>query len=355
MRYFGPCRILSIVAAAAVVVLAGCGGGQGSAVPASPYGSTIDNLAQEKASLHRGAATHLYVSDGRRGAILRFALKAGIPAATPDAIIGTFDDLRGLAIDAKGRLYVIDGGAETLSIYPASPTTGSQPLLVLPVGHQYGLDSVAVDGDGRVYVNWFRFCDQDGFSCAYSDVYGSFDSGLQYIKTLSFGGGNGSGSGAVLRSMSFDQRGRLASELTSDGPAVYDDVLQGGVPYPLFCGGSNVSGLAWGSTVELFETDLGVPSHDPARVVVVPNYLRGNISNCPSFYSIVSSTLPLKNPIAIATNGTYVYVTSSYEKAAESAIVFVFDPAKPGAQRPVAVIDGPRSLLESPIALAIGP
>jgi hypothetical protein len=116
-------------------------------------------------------------------------------------------------------------------------------------------------------------------------------------------------------------------------------------------------GAVWGPSRELFLTDNGAlhTPRQPSQVVVIPNFTRGPIPNCPSAYGITSSTVAIEKPLGIATAYGYVYVTSSYNARLQSALVFVLDPAKAGAQKPVALIAGAASHLTAPYALAIGP
>lgn len=333
-----------------VAALTACGGaGNRSAVPVATGGSV-----RQSSLVRAGGVRHLYVSDAHQNAILRFVLTAGVPAQRLDAVIGGFRSVSGLATDAVGRIYAIDPIAQTLSIYAPSPTSSSKPVRVLPIGHAHGLGTVAVDEAGRVYIDWSQLCTTDGFSCGYSDVYSPFESGMTYLKTLNFGGGPG---GSVIRSMAFDELGSLIVELGSQGAAVYTDAFDGTGAYGLFCGAVNDSGNAWGAKRELYETDLGGSQpKTPAQIVVIPDYLAGKFANCPNFYTITSlHTVPLRDPVAIATNGKYIYVTSKFNPQIGSGLVFVFNPALPGPQTPLAIVSGFYSMLYTPVSLVVAP
>ena len=81
----------------------------------------------------------------------------------------------------------------------------------------------------------------------------------------------------------------------------------------------------------------------------------GATTNCPQYYAVSSSTVPIRRPLAVVANGAYVYVSGAYEPRLKSAVVFVLDPSKAGPQRPVALLAGPASGLAQIQALAIGP
>lgn len=344
-------RLNGVSGVVLVAALSACGGsGGGNGVPASGRG------ALEQTALVRDAAAvrHLYVADANQNAILRFVLTDGIPARKPDAVIAGFSSVRGLATDAAGRIYVVDPVAQTLSIFAPAPTGTAKPLRIVPIGHRHGLGTVAVDEAGRVYVDWTRLCTTDGFSCGYSDVYAPLDAGMTYLKTLNFGGGPG---GSVIRSLAFNESGTLVEELGSQGPGVYTDAFGGGTAYGLFCGAVNDSGNTWGAARALYETDLGGSQpKTPAQIVVIPDYLAGKFAHCPNFYTITAlHTVPLNDPVAIATNGRYIYVTSKFNPQIGSGLVFVFDPAVPGPQTPLAIVSGFSSMVHSPVSLVVAP
>ncbi len=292
---------------------------------------------------------HLYVSDRAAREVLRYPLTNGVPSQTPDAVIGGFSNPHGVAIGPDRRVYVVDVGARTLDIFAPAPTTGSKPVRVLAISHKIGLGIVALDPAGKVYVGYSNSCTTDGFVCANTDVYTPFDSGLHFLKTLSFGGGPG---GGILRSMAFDPSGAMVEEVGQQGPNVF---VPGSNIYPVFCGAEVDAGNVWGPTKnELFQTDFGGNGRPP-EVVVIPNYMSNSDTHCPTYSTITSATVPITHPWAIATNGKYLYITDGYVKQANSGAVLVFDPARTGNQTPVAALDGAASQLRFPIGIAIGP
>ena len=339
----------------AALILSACGApnpqGTVSAVPAS---RVLQPAGALKAELPGSATHHLYVTDTFINAIVRFPVVNGVPAQNADATISGFSQLRGVTIGTDGRLYAIDAGAQTLSIFAPAPDGNSKPLHILHIRHKYGLESAGVDRLQRVWVNWIHVCTTEGFSCGYSDVYSPLERGLHYLKTLNFGGGPG---GPIIRSMSFDPSDRLIEELGSQGVSEFDDAFNGGSSYPLFCGAVDDFGDVWGSAHnEIVETDLGgIQPKTPAQIVVIPDYTKGKINNCPTFYTITSATIPLHAPRGIATNGRYVYVADGFHKDLNSGVVFVFDPAVSGKQTPIATLEGPGAGLHSPYGIAFGP
>lgn len=299
------------------------------------------------------ATVHLYVSDRGTKAVLRYPMTNGIPAETPDAVVSGFMDPRGIAIGPDRRLYVVDAALKVVAIYSPGPSSTAKPIRTLPIKHQYGMGTVGVDPKGNLYVAYTLNCTTDGFSCGYTDVYSSFDSGSKFIKTLNFGGGPGS---TVIRSLAWNRAGTLVEESGGQTVVVYYDPLRDmGNNYPIFCGSVDSWGVTWGAGNEVFETDLGGNAQQPPAVDVIPDYLKGRINNCPSFYTITSATVPLSIPRTITTNGQYVYVTREYDAHLKSGVVFVFDPAKQGPQKPIATIQGPSSGLVAPAGIAIGP
>jgi hypothetical protein len=305
-------------------------------------------------SARAATALHMYVTDAGQHAILRFPLQGGIPAQQPDAVITGIQDPHGVAIGPDGRLYVVDRQTQDLLIYKPAPHSGSKPSRVLKILHGHGIGTVTVDPLGYVYVAWSHVCTTEGFFCGYADIFSPLAHGLHYVRTYSFGGGPG---GAVLRSLDVDPSQNLVDVLGSQGATVYSGVPgPNPSPYFLFCGARDEAGTGWGPGNTLFETDLGsVQQPSPPQVVVVPDYTKGQINNCPTFYTITSATVPLKDPFAIVASGGLIYVTSAYTNSLRSALVFVFDPTKAGSQTPVALVSGPSSLLRSPRGIAIGP
>jgi DNA-binding beta-propeller fold protein YncE len=336
---------LGAVFALCFAALTGCGGSS-LQQPVSSGQSSERARAQTANSV-----VHLYVSDAGARAILRFVLRGGVPDATPDAVISGFSRPHGIAIGADGKLYAVDKGAQKVLIFAPSPNSNSKPIRTIAIGQSGGIGTVGVDPAGNTYVAYLKVCTTEGFTCGFTDVYSPYGSGSKYLKTLNFGGNPG---GAVIRSMSFDSSGRLVEATGRQGPDVYSDALDGGTPYPIFCGAESDSGNVWGAkTNELIETDLGNP-YAP-QIVVIPDFTTNPDTHCPAFYTITSSTIPLKNPVAIASNGTYVYVTDGTSDTLHSGVVLVFDPTVSGSQKPVAALHGARSKLRFPVGIAIGP
>lgn len=344
MRKIHAFRILASLSVTALAMsLNACGAPN----PASSAGQ-IQSLA-----VRVPASSHLYVTDPGAGALFRFPLDSkGIPAGSPDAAL-KFADPRGVTIAPDGKLYVVDTAARTLSIFNPVPGSRSKPIRVLNIGHKYGLDSVGVDADENVWVNYSKVCTSEGFSCGFSDVYSPLEKGLHYLKTLNFGGGAG---GSVLRSMSFDPSDRLVEVLGAQGGTVWTDSMSQGGVYPLFCGAEDNSATTWGPGNSLYEADLGSGQADhPPQIAVVPDYTKGRINNCPTFYTISSSTTPITAPHGIATKGTYIYLANFELGKIGSGSVFVFNPAIQGQQRPIDVLRGANSELDRPWNLAVGP
>ena len=293
------------------------------------------------------AVLHLYVTD-RGGAILRYAVDpvTGVPQGTPDATIAGLHDARGIAIGPNGDVYAVDAAQRSVAIFAPAPGSASKPERSLSIGHRRGIGAVAVDADGYAYVAWSAVCTTEGFVCGYADVYSPLAKGLKKIATLSFGGGPG---GGVVRSIAATGAQTIAVQLGSQSPEIYSAARSNPSAYMLFCGAENPSGLAWGAAHTIYETDLGgTQPVTPAQVVVVPNYLHGNINNCPAFRTTYPAGFALHNPKAIAARNGVLYVTSA-------ARIFVLRASSTGAQKALAVIGGAASQLHDPRGIAIGP
>jgi hypothetical protein len=302
----------------------------------------------------RAAAAHMYVTDNAQRAILRFPLQGGIPAQQPDAVIRGFKDPRGVAIGPDGRLYVMDRLMHKVLIYEPAPGNGAKPSHEITMLHQQGNVTVTVDPLGYVYASWAAICTTEGFYCGYASIFSPLARGLHFVRTYSFGGGPG---GAVLRSLDVNPSQVLVDVLGAQGSTLWFGAPgPNPSPYFLFCGATDAGGTVWGPGNTLYETDLGgTQPPSPQQIVVVPDYTKGNINNCPTFYTITSATVPLKNPFAIVASGGLIYVTGAYTASVGSALVFVFDPTKPGSQTPVALVSGSASMLRAPQGIAIGP
>lgn len=320
----------------------------------SAFVASIAVCVSSAASARATAARHMYVTDNAKHAILRFPMKGGIPAQQPDAVIGGLGDPRGVAIGPDGRLYVVDRSTHKLLIYEPAPGSGSMPSHELKILHKQGNGTVTVDPLGYVYVTWAQVCTTEGFYCGYASIFSPLARGLHFVRLYSFGGGPG---GAVLRSLDVNPSRVLVDVLGSQGSTVWSGApAPNPSPYFLFCGATDAGGTVWGPGNTLYETDLGgTQPPSPQQIVVVPDYTKGQINNCPTFYTITSATVPLKDPLAIVASGGLIYVTSAYTASVGSALVFVFDPTKSGSQTPVALISGPASKLQSPQGIAIGP
>jgi len=302
-----------------------------------------------------GTTLHLYVSEPGMHRILRFPLDpTGLPAMQPDAVITGLAGPSGLAIGPDNRLYVADDVAHRLAIYEPGPGTGSKPSHVLSLPYAFGIGAVGVDGDGFVYAGYDVKCGYLG-PCANADVYSALPSGNEKpIATYRLGGSPPRAFGTAL----VVNAQHLLTALSSGQPEIYSGAPKrpNETPYPLFCPAIVGWGAAWGPGNELYLTDIGGHHSppQPSQVIVIPNFLKGSIPNCPASYAITSATIPLNNPFGMATSGGLLYVTSIYNPSAKSALVFVLDPSKAGAQTPLAIVDGPASLLSAPYALAIG-
>jgi hypothetical protein len=315
------------------LVFLGVAGCAGSTTPPAP------SAAQpvEFSSSATGPA-HMYVSEGPAHVIVRFPLHNGIPSQRPDAVIRGLADPRGIAIGPDGRLYVVDRGLGELLIYAPAPGNGSKPVLARSIKRAAGVGAVTVDPRGNIYVAWASPCTTEGFYCAYAFAYSPYPSGVHLISTLAFGGGGGGVNTAAIRSMAVNPAQVLVEESAGQSLVVYTHAPKVTSFYPIFCGAVNNAGDVWGPARALYETDLGgsQPATKP-QIVVVPDYRKGSIDNCPAFYTIVPATVPLKDPFAIVVNAGRIYVTSALNARIGSALVFVFDPAKAGRQTPLGV------------------
>ncbi|MBV8153429.1 MAG: hypothetical protein JO241_03035 [Candidatus Eremiobacteraeota bacterium] len=298
---------------------------------------------------------HAYVADAATGAVLRFPLQADALAPRPDAILRGLSDPRGVAIGPNGNVYVVERGTQRVVVYPRVPNSASRPIAVLPIPHAAGVGAIAVDASGYAYAGWTQVCTTEGFSCGFATVYSPLPH-VRPIATLSFGGGGGGPSTAEPRALPVNVERFLAAAAGGATPVVYDDAPRVGAAYFTFCGAVNTTGVAWGPQRTLYEADAGgIQPKTASQVVVVPDYRRGKTSNCPNFYTITSSTLPLRAPRGIATFDGLLYVTSAYEPRTGGAAVFSFNPSIAGRQVPREVVTGDASMLRNPQGIAIGP
>jgi len=336
-------RLLVLLAVAAWA--AGCGSPPNGSLPSA------NTVLSVQRALPPGTE-HLYVSDIPSRSVLRFPLKAGIPQPAPDARITGFSNPRGVAVGPDGRLYVIDQGKTQLDVFNPQPGSTATPIATLQLNHPVGINTIAVDPAGYIYAGWEDVCTTEGFYCGYADVYSPYSQGMKLVNTLQFGGGGGDAHTAQVRGLAVNPFQNLAEDLDVGPPAVWTHAPFPKLTYYMYCGGYNDSGVAWGPGGILSVTDMGSSNPpDPSQIVVFPKFGVG----CPPFYTITSSTLPLKVPQAIAQHGGLLYVTSQYQQSVGSAQIFVFDPTVQGSQKPLTIVAGPASGLRDPRGVAIGP
>jgi hypothetical protein len=301
---------------------------------------------------------HLYVSQPSAHEILRFPLNsAGIPAQIPDAVITGLSEPRGLAVGPDHRLFVVDAAARRLDIYDPSPGNGAVPSHVLNLPFTTGgLGAVGVDSYGYVYIGYNFGCGE-GSPCANAAVYSPLPSGNEApFTTYSLGG---SPPVAFVTALVINSEHALA-EVVAEQTRININApnAPNQTPYAVFCPAIITWGGAWGPEKnELYLTNIGSRNSPPgpSQVYVLPNYRNGNVNNCPTSYPITSATVPLDDPFGIAAAGNLIYASSVYNKQLKSALLFVFDSNKAGAQTPLAIVAGPASKLSDPYALAIGP
>lgn len=290
-------------------------------------------------------ARHLYVSDVRARAVLRYRLSNGVPAKEPDLVIGGFREPRGIAIDANGFLYVADGPAKAIVILKPGSTA---PEFVLTLPHPP--TGVAVDASSNVYVAMKYLASFEGQTVwgAEESIFPPFPSGpAQPLATFDegpFGIDNGIAVNPVDGSYAVAQ---IAT------PIIYVMVspLKNPASWQIFppCTGQGPNGAAYDSRGGLYVPDVSV-----GNVRVFPNPLAQG-SPCPPLYTIFSATHPLKQPDAVAVSGGHVFVASAFDPTLHSAAVFVFKAGVPGAQIPLAILSGRASRLDAPSGVAVGP
>ncbi len=317
--------------------------------------SALPRLTVDARTHPAGSGLHLYASEPALHRVLRFPLdSAGRPAGQPDAIIDGLSEPRGLAIGPDRRLYVIDAAARALAVYEPSPATGARPSYVLPLPKFSGEGAIGVDAAGFIYISYSVGC--SGYSCGHVNVYRPITSGNDHPIARYFLGAT---EPIRLVTALVVNDARDLATLSAGSPAIYADAPKQSqqVPYPLFCPSISGWGAAWGPGRELIVSAIGSFHHAgaPSQIVVIPDYAKGSIPNCPASYAITSSTVPLNDPYGLAYNGGLVYATSIYSQTVKSALIFVFDPTVAGAQKPLAIVGGPASLLRAPYALAVGP
>lgn len=290
-------------------------------------------------------ARHLYVSDLRARAVLRYRLANGLPAREPDLVIGGFREPRGIAVDSNGFLYVADGPAKAVVILKPG-STAPQYVLTLP----HPPTGVAVDPSSDVYVAMKYLAVFEGQTVwgAEESIFPPFPSGpaqpLANFDEGPFGIDNGIAVNPVDGSYAVAQ---IAT------PIIYVILspLKNPASWQIFppCTGSGPNGAAYDSRGGLY-----VPDVSAGNVRVFPNPLSQG-SPCPPLYTISSATQPLKQPDAVAVSGGHVFVASAFDSTLHSAAVFVFKAGVPGAQTPLAILSGRQSRLDAPSGVAVGP
>jgi NHL repeat-containing protein len=288
---------------------------------------------------------HLYVSDLRERAVLRYRLANGVPAREPDLVIGGFREPRGIAVDSNGYLYVADGPAKTVVILKPGSTA---PEYVLTLPHPP--TGVAVDSSSDVYVAMKYLASFEGQTVwgAEESIFSPFPSGPALPLTTFDEGPFGIDNGIAVNPI--DGSYAVAQIAT---PIIYVILspLKNPASWQIFppCTGSGPNGAAYDSRGGLY-----VPDVNAGNVRVFPNPLSQG-SPCPPLYTISSATQPLKKPAAVAVSGGRVFVASAFDSTLHSAAVFVFRAGVPGAQTPLAVLSGRASRLDAPSGVAVGP
>ncbi len=288
--------------------------------------------------------------------VLRYPLSAaGVPAQEPDATLKVGDP-GGVAIAPDGRLYVVERSRHELLIFDPAPESAAKPARVVRLGHAEGLGAVAIDPLGFAYAGWMAACSTGDSTCGYADAFAPYSQATRKIGTLAFAAGPPSGE---VRAMTVNGSQSMIEQSQMQDPAIVANVprpAKGAIPYLLTCGAADDAANAWGAQREIFEADLGATQPaTPPRVVVIPDFLKGKSEHCPESYAIWSSTVPIERPLAIAVHGNLIYVSTAFDARLGSAAVLVLNPAKRGAQAPVAVLGSEASPLREIAGLAIGP
>lgn len=91
--------------------------------------------------------SYLFVSDGNSGVLIYDPKTAN--GAPIGSLTNGVDGAAGLAVDEKGALYVANGGASTVTVYPKGHDT-PKITIVAGISEPYG---IAVDSNGNVFVS----------------------------------------------------------------------------------------------------------------------------------------------------------------------------------------------------------
>jgi hypothetical protein len=93
---------------------------------------------------------HLYVSAATSRAVYRFPLVNGLPSQPPDATITGFSSPLGIATNASGTLFVVDGDAHAVKVF-ANDQQG-QPHLARSLSTSFYPDEITVTRNGYMIV-----------------------------------------------------------------------------------------------------------------------------------------------------------------------------------------------------------
>jgi hypothetical protein len=146
---------LAALCALGIAFAAGCAGNASLSISPGESQSQSTRYSNARIQSHT-SASHLYVSLGAVGEVLRYPIVGGVVSSTADLTLNvprpgfpSNAGKSGIAIDAQGRLYVSGyGQGGGVAIFAAGASGNATPLKILAAG----ATDVKVDSKGFVYT-----------------------------------------------------------------------------------------------------------------------------------------------------------------------------------------------------------
>ncbi len=269
--------------------------------------------------------------------------------ARPSATIGGSNTglefsagITGIALDASGKLYVANGGNNTVTVYPADSTGDAAPSTTIG-GSNTGLNipyGIGLDASGNIYVA------NNGDQTV--TVYPAGSSGN--IAPSSTIGGSNTGIGPDSpRGIAVNASGNIYVANFGNTVTIYAPESNGNVAPTSTIGSANTDmvypyGVAVDASGNIYVTDF--EGADGGAVTIYPAGSGGNIA--PSATISGSSTdLSMPTGIALDASGN-IYVANQ-----NGNTVTVYPPGSNGNVEPSSVIGGSNTGLFNPTGIAV--
>jgi hypothetical protein len=323
-----------------VVGLSGCGGSSGRPVPSQAASALVSAMSDRAASRIHRENDALYVANADGNSITVYALDAVGSAEPLHTIAGPHTGLnhpQEIAVDASGMIYAVNGDLSTVRVYRPRADGDVPPSRTIsgPATGFVAIEGIAADASRAFYVTNVN--------------------GAQRAGSVEMFGPDANGNVAPTKTFSTDGEPALGIALDTRGGVVVGlaSFTQSTVNALLACSPSLLTCRTLvNSVAERLAIPGGIAVDPHENIFVFASFLANEIQIFTAPGYALTGTIALGQ-----TGGRQIAVDAADDVyAIEGNAVVVFAPTEHGyGATPARSISGPRTRLDGPSSLAVGP